>query len=271
MNLIQHVDKPTHAKGGLLDLVLSSSDNLVSNIQVHGIETLPIQTDHNMITFTLNLSSSHCRTYLDMDRALVYDYSKADWFELCNNLLDEDFSMCYEIKDVDQIWCILKMIINDAMNKCIPKFKLRKYQTPVWFTPGLRHRMKCLRTLRKSYRKHPTPSKLERILSDQKLFTHECTEAKASYESKLISDLSNSNSSVFKYISHIRSGGNIPPIVCHKEAYASTDDEKADLFNNYFHSGFCHSSSAVPSFGNISSSELSPDASLSTIYRYNRS
>ena len=265
MNLIQLVDKPTHAKGGLLDLVLSSSDNLVSNIQVHGTETLPIQTDHNMITFTLNLSSSHCRTYLNMDRALVYDYSKADWFELCNNLLDEDFSMCYEIKDVDQIWCILKMIINDAMNKCIPKFKLRKYQTPVWFTPGLRHRMKCLRTLRKSYRKHPTPSKLERILSDQKLFTHECTEAKASYESKLISDLSNSNSSVFKYISHIRSGGNIPPIVCHKEAYASTDDEKADLFNNYFHSVFCHSSSAVPSFGNISSSELSPDASLSTI------
>ena len=95
-----------------------------------------------------------------------------------------------------------------------------------------------LRTLHKSYRKHPTPSKLERILSDQKLFTHECTEAKASYESKLISDLSNSNSSVFKYISHIRSGGNIPPIVCHKEAYASTDDEKADLFNNYFHSVF---------------------------------
>ena len=51
----------------------------------------------------------------------------------------------------------------------------------------------------------------------------------------------------------------------HKEAYASTDDEKADLFNNYFHSFFCHSSSAVPPFGNISSSELSPDASLSTI------
>ena len=122
--------------------------------------------------------------------------------------------------------------------------------------------MKCLRTLRKSYRKHPTPSKLERILSDQKLFTHEYTEAKPSYESKF---LSNSNSSVFKYISHIRSGGNIPPIVCHKEAYASTDDKKADLFNNYFHSVFCHSSSAVPPFGNISSSELSPDASLSTI------
>ena len=76
MNLIQHVDKPTHAKGGLLDLVLSSSDNLVSNIQVHGTETLPIQTDHNMISFTLNLSSSHCRTYLNMDRALVYDYSR---------------------------------------------------------------------------------------------------------------------------------------------------------------------------------------------------
>ena len=63
-----------HDQGGLLDLVLSSSDNLVSNIQVHGTETLPIQTDHNMISFTLNLSSSHCRTYLNMDRALVYDY-----------------------------------------------------------------------------------------------------------------------------------------------------------------------------------------------------
>lgn len=53
LNLQQLVESPTHVKGHLLDLVLTSSHGFISNV---GVGAPPVSSDHNLISLELNLS-----------------------------------------------------------------------------------------------------------------------------------------------------------------------------------------------------------------------
>ena len=56
-NLSQLIKVPTHSKGHTLDLVLVLDEDLVSSVQVHPSENVPLHSDHFMITFNLTSSS----------------------------------------------------------------------------------------------------------------------------------------------------------------------------------------------------------------------
>ena len=147
MNFSQLVDRPTHVRGNLLDLVLSNVEEIISHVRVG---EPPVVTDHKLISFdivfTVNKSGGRNST-------VKFDYMKADWFGLNEFLLASDFSVCYESSDVNFIWSSLKAILVSSMDMFIPKVKLRSKQFPVWYTPELWHRNKCLQTLRKSLNK----------------------------------------------------------------------------------------------------------------------
>ena len=49
------------------------------------------------------------------------------------------------------------------MELYIPKVKLRSHQYPQWFTPHLRHQVKCLRTLPRKNKKRFTFSQLDQL------------------------------------------------------------------------------------------------------------
>ena len=64
---------------------------------------------------------------------------------------------------------------------------------------------------------------------------------------------SKSNTSlIFKHINNITGNNTIPPIVKLETSSATSDHEKAYLFNCYFHSVFTHSSFALPSVEELS-------------------
>ena len=65
------------------------------------------------------------------------------------------------------------------------------------------------------------------------------TQAKSDYESQLVLKFAHShNNKIFQYISSIRGQGNIPTQMSHNSCQASNNQEKAQLFNNYFCSVF---------------------------------
>ena len=72
------------------------------------------------------------------------------------------------------------------MNLFIPKVKLRCRQFPVWFTPHLRHLIKCLRTLQRKYIKHPTSNNFQKLVNAQHSFQDASKIAKSNYEQSLI-------------------------------------------------------------------------------------
>jgi len=134
-NFSQLVDCPTHVKGNILDLVLTTSESI---------------------------RSSHCPLIFNMlhNRRRVtnacHDFCKADFEELCNHLLETDFSDCYNSVVVEDIWSTIKHAILYAMNLHIPMVKIKSHKHPKWYNSDIRHHLNCIRTLRKRCISCPT-------------------------------------------------------------------------------------------------------------------
>ena len=121
----------------------------------------------------------------------------------------------------------------------VPKVPIKNINQPRWFTPFIRHKVKCLRTQKRKYEKYPTElnkSKVDEIASELHLAM---AEAKSDYESNLIFNFAHThNNKIYQYISNIKGHDNFPTQMFHNNQQACNDQEKAQLFNNYFYSVF---------------------------------
>ena len=144
LDLSQLVLVPTHVKGGILDLILTSNDSLITNLNVVDVGLSGFITDHFLLHFEV-VADDPIRPCNSPQ--LVYDYTKADWQGMCNHLLDCDFAACFESTTVEEAWAAFKFLVRPAMDIFIPKFSVRRRQFPPWFTKPLRHQKKCLQSL----------------------------------------------------------------------------------------------------------------------------
>ena len=82
--------------------------------------------------------------------------------------------------------------------------------------------------------------------------------AKSSYEEQLVFDYAYSNSNkFFVYVQSLTNHSVIPPNVHFNDQYASSDTDRASLFNRYFHSVFTHSPYVLPPVSELPSSDSS--------------
>ncbi len=106
-----------HIKGKVLDLVFTNDEHLI-NVHCNHDEC-PIDTDHYMVTLDICTIGEASQLPSCLPSTIVYNYSKADWENLTNYLLDQDFSMCYEVNDVKTIWSVIKLMVTDGMDKFV--------------------------------------------------------------------------------------------------------------------------------------------------------
>ena len=177
-NLIQLIDSPTHICGNILDLVLTNSPKHVSNLFVHPREYQCVASDHCLITFST--SFKHI-TPTPITKE-VFNFTKGDYNGLSEYLLNSDLSALYNSSDAEEIWLTLRSHITSAMDLYIPKIRLRVRQFPTWFTPQLRHSLKCLRTLQRKFNKNPSPNNHQRLTNAQQSFHAANTDAKLEFE-----------------------------------------------------------------------------------------
>ena len=108
--------------------------------------------------------------------------------------------------------------------------------------------LNCIRTLRRKSILHPTSQNLSKLQFLETQLQNKLLIAKSSYENNLVTTSSRTNTSkIFKYIDSITKGSTIPQTVCLDSHTASSDSEKAFLFNVYIfplslHSKFIHHS-----------------------------
>ena len=68
--------------------------------------------------------------------------------------------------------------------------------------------------------------------------------AKSDYETNVIQSFANRK--IYMYIRGITRQNSIPPTFNFESSSATSDDDRASVFNAYFHSVFTHSSFALP-------------------------
>ena len=82
----------------------------------------------------------------------------------------------------------MERAIKSAMYECIPRIKISQTQHPKWFTPSISHQIKCLRTLRRITKKHPTHYNIIKLQEREEALQKEIRSAKLNFESALLDD-----------------------------------------------------------------------------------
>ena len=186
--------------------------------------------------------------------------------------------LAFYLKTLKKYGILSKSTIYEGMSLFIPMVRLRRYQYPQWYTPELRHLSKCLSTLRKKVSNNPTSYLCNKFAQESSKLSSKTQLAKSVYESKLVAGFAdNGNSKIYDYIRSLSRKSTIPSIVTLKSTSASTDQEKAELFNLFFHSVYKPSPSnsslpassgptlSYPSISNISLTELDVFSALSSL------
>ena len=144
----------------------------------------------------------------------MYDYTKANYEGLNSCILDSDISHCFNSQNIETVWTIIKTAVFKVMSANIPKLRLRAHQYPKWFSPELRHELKCLHTLRKIFKHSPTPHNLDHLNHAEAQFQLNIDSTKSNYEANLIHSFAyHNNSKIYEYIRSITKTKNIPTLL----------------------------------------------------------
>lgn len=192
----------------------------------------------------------------------VLNYSKADWRGLSEYLLDYDFSSLYTIKDLDSLWTHFKCILTEATHRFIPKIKVNSSRSPKWFTPEIRHEFNRNHTLRRLSKKKPSSTNALRLQHAESHLQEIMLQAKSNFESHLVESFAfNNPQKLYAYIKSFSKQASFPHTMFLDSVTASTDGEKASLFNSYFYSVFSTTSFILPPMANLPS----PNSTLANI------
>ena len=167
----------------------------------------------------------------------MFDYANADYDGLCEYLLEFDFSLCLQSNNTEQVWSIIKSTILCAMDLFIPKVHIKAVSYPKWYNSEIRHLIKCSHSLRRKYRRIPTPHNLSKLQSLQLRLKSLIISAKLRYENP---------GKIFKHITHLTSTSTVPSTVFLDSIISSSNQEKVLLFNKFFHSVFTQSTYQIP-------------------------
>ena len=121
--LCQHVTQATRGDN-ILDLVFSSEEELVSNLNIGPSIG---GSDHSSIDFILSLELPGKE-----QPNLGLDYRKADYAAISRELGEIDWNAKFRDKDADEMWLEFVMVMDQLKEKYVPRFKGNRKRKQKW-------------------------------------------------------------------------------------------------------------------------------------------
>ena len=239
LGLIQCITAPTHTKGNILDILLTNSESLLSN--VHILSNCEIcKSDHYTITFDLKLKIVRKKPV----KIQRFNFKKANWDNLNTELNNVNWISVLDCLEPDIAWLRFKDILNSLLHIYIPIVTVRLNSQPPWFDTECYLKCKEKERLHKRY-------KSIKSIQDELKFSLYRKEFKSLLKSKMRDNLycSNDRSVICKqFWLHVKMksrSNRIPEVMKHESSISSQSTTKANMFNDYFHKQFSHSSTYV--------------------------
>ena len=231
----QLVREPTHIGGNTIDLVITSSPELVA-----GVETpspLVANGDHFM----------HATTLVGPDRdndsmEEVPDWSKADFGAIRSDIEAINWEDEFSDKSGQECLDIFYEVINRETEKNIPKKLRRKSSRPIWMTKNIMRLLRKKRRLWKNYTTHPyyrdDYESLQAYKGVQNEVKKAVKQAKRKFEKNLAKSAKKNPKQFFSYLKKKSSNRvSVGPLKVGVEL-VSDNTEMAGMLNNYFCSVF---------------------------------
>lgn len=232
--LNQHVNEPTRGDN-ILDIILSTNQMLVDNVNVGPDFST---SDHRIVSFTVNLDIFKSPSIEE-----IYLYKKGNFEKLRKILADTDWNFLSNETDIDRSWSKFSDTLNNAIKSCIPVGKRRSASSninkPKWWNKRIEMK---LSQKNRAYRKY----KITKSNTDKREYEILRRETKKQIrENKrnlelFIADTAKSNPKEF--YSYVRKKKvittNIGPLRLENDEHINTDEEMANVLNDYFTSVF---------------------------------
>ena len=149
------ISEPTHYLGKTLDMLLTDSPHVVSNVKILNHKE-HIKSDHFAINFDICIKNSFKR--MKPQKRHIYNYKKANWGGLNELLLMEtNWHEHIDYCDIHTGWENFKNILTNACDRYIPKIVVKDDRQLPWFDAEV-HKL-CLKKerLRKQYKNSKSP------------------------------------------------------------------------------------------------------------------
>ena len=131
LGLTQIIDKPTHEKGKVLDLLLTNVPGLVNNWKVLGKNAV-CSSDHYAITFDLKTKYSS-----KSSKRKLYNYKKDKLAALDRELKSVKWDQHLTFCDPETAWSHFKKIVFFHVDKNIPTVTIKNRDQPSWYDSEL--------------------------------------------------------------------------------------------------------------------------------------
>ena len=105
----------------------------------------------------------------------------------------------------------------------------------------IRDRLNRIHSLRKRVKARPTDEKLRTLQNAEDSLQSLMAQAKSDYEVSLIRNFKGNQKAVYQYIRRLSKSSSLPKVMYHNSTSATTDGEKAGLFNSYYPARACAS------------------------------
>ena len=234
LGLIQCITAPTHTKGNILDILLTNSESLLSN--VHILSNCEIcKSDHYAITFDLNIDRVKLKIVRKKPvKTQRFNFKKANWDNLNTEENNVNWISVLDRLEPDIAWLRFKDILNSLLHIYIPKVTVRLNSQLPWFDTECYLKCKEKERLHKRY-------KSTKSIQDELKFSLCRKEFKSLLRSRMRDNLycSNDRSVICKqFWSHVKvksRSNRIPEVMKHESSISSQSTTKANMFNDYFH------------------------------------
>ena len=252
--LSQHIDFPTHVSGTQPDVVLSSLEDLILNV-----EEQPNlgKSDHSMIMLTV-AGSLPTNTTCEMVK---------DWKNANIPLLREELSKMNWVTQLDslntlQSWDSIKGSIQEAENKSVPLKRRRISTRPLWMQQNVMRVIRKKRRLWETYRRSKDYEEYQAYQKVQKEARMLVRRAKRNFEKKLAKEAKRKPKLFYSYLkSRTSNKQSVGPLKT-GEKMVSDNTGMADILNNFFTSVFTVENPNIPEPTNLNVPELLTDVNF---------
>ena len=232
LGLSQQIFQPTHIKGNILDILLTDKPDLLSDVRILGRDEI-LKSDHFAILCSINVRFKR----LKCKKRKIYNFKKADWDSLNNELRRVNWNSHIQCCDPTTAWIKFKSILLDLCNKYIPKVTIRSNSAPPWFDSDV-HKL-CMKKEkhRKLYKQTNNSTHHNKFKSCRK-------ELKKLIKEKMRSNFDdelNQNVITKKFWSYVKSSTNssrLPDCMSLNGKFRNNSKDIADLFNGHFFEQF---------------------------------
>ena len=148
LGMTQCINSSTHIKGKTLDIVLTSHESNLQDIEIleHNVVC---KSDHFPITFNVKTQITRKKSC----KRKIYNFKRANWDALNYELRQTNWKAMLDSYEPKLAWCRFKTKLFELVNKYIPKIVIKSEFKPPWFDSELYHLCRKKERCRKNINK----------------------------------------------------------------------------------------------------------------------